>query len=278
MNEILKTDVEMQVKIAKDYPRDIKQFINELNEMVFIDKEVYENCFYAYHRKDYDGKMDKKELVKTHNQEISSKQKEKNIIIGPSIRLAEIALACWGNAKAASFVVSEDDKFVTAEGIFWDTQKNLEIRKQVKSSIAGKYGKYSDNLIAVTCNAACSKAFRNAVFTGIPRIYIDSIFNECKKRMLDDFEENRNKCFAYFNSQGVETERLLAFFNCANLEDFTINELMASRGILNAIKDGECSLLEAFNLSNDVQEMSVKDKISYITENKRKIKALEDVK
>ena len=277
MNEISKSNAETQVAIAKKYPRNIREFLNELNEMVFINKEVYENCFYAYHRKDYDGKMDKKELVKTHNNEIASRQKEKNIIIGPSIRLAEIALACWGNAKAASHIVSEDDKFVTAEGVFWDTQKNLEIRKQVKSSVSSKYGKYSDNMIALTCNAACSKAFRNAVFTGIPRIYIDEIFEKCKKLMLDDFEENRDKCFAYFKSQGVEVERLLAFFNCSSLEDFTINELMVSRGLLNAIKDGECSLLEALNIADDVQEMSVKDKISYITENKSKIKKLEVV-
>src|SRR5262249_28257677 len=91
---------------------------------------------------------------------------------GPSIRLAEIIAQAWKNNRVEARVVQIDrtNKVIVAEGTFIDLEGNTAVRASVQRRISDKYGRlYNDDMIAVTGNAACSIARRNAILAGVPK-------------------------------------------------------------------------------------------------------------
>ena len=144
MSPATRAEVDIQVATAKRFPRSIKAFNRQAMEMATFNEDVAAGCIYALPR---GGKP----------------------IEGPSVRLAEIVLAAWGNVRADARVIDVGAKEITAEGMCWDLEKNIAIRVQVKRRITDKNGsRYNDDMIVVTGNAACSIALRNAVFKVIP--------------------------------------------------------------------------------------------------------------
>src|SRR5580698_5290338 len=112
---IARAELDVQISTAKAYPRDLKRTMDLAEQLATMDEETAQSCFYVLPRKEKDGS--KKEIK------------------GGSIRLAEIVANAWGNIHAATRIVENDGRHITAEGIAWDLESNVKISMQNKISI-----------------------------------------------------------------------------------------------------------------------------------------------
>lgn len=222
---LMRGEIDVQIATAKRYPRSIKRFISEATDMSCLDEETAAECLYALPR---DGRN----------------------IEGPSARFAEIVASAWGNCRAGARVISEDDRFVTAQGAFFDLERNVAITYEVKRRITNKYGeKYSDDMITVTSNAACSIALRNAVFKGVPKAYWARAFERARTTAIGDAETisaRAHKMIDYFRKMGVQPDQVLAVVDCEGIEDIGNDELITLKGLATAIKEGDTTIDQAF--------------------------------
>ena len=222
-----------QIATAKRYPRSVSRFRKEAQDLACLDQETAGECLFAVRRS---GKL----------------------IEGPSVRMAEILLHAWGNARADAEVVEEGATHVTAQGTFFDLERNMAVRKKVKRRITDKHGRrYNDDMIGVTGNAAISIALRNAVFAGIPKAVWKPVYQQARKASLGEagtLTQARQKMLDYFGKMGVKDGQVYALLGIDGVEDIKEDELVTLRGLANAIKDGEASVEETFNpRETDVQ-------------------------
>ena len=102
-------------------------------------------------------------------------------------------------------------EFLTAQGVFHDLERNVQVTMEVRRRITGKNGRrYSSDMIGVTGNAACSIALRNAVFRGIPRAFWIDIYDAARKAAVGDAQTLANKrahMFAHFLKLGAPARR-----------------------------------------------------------------------
>jgi hypothetical protein len=226
---VTKAELDQQITTARAYPRSLKRFVNSCREMATLNQEVAAECFYSLPR---DGKM----------------------IEGPSARLAEIVASAWGNCRAGSRVVDEGNEFITAQGVFHDLEQNVAITYEVKRRITNKFGKrYSADMIAVTGNAACSIALRNAVFKGVPKAFWNDIYKAARLAAVGDIKtlaNTRAEAFAYLQKMRVPKANVLQVLGVDGEEDVGIEEIASLRGLINSIKEGETTVDEVFFKQN----------------------------
>lgn len=232
-------EIESQIATAKMYPRDIALFKEKLMSMANLDQETAEGCYYAIPRAG-------------------------GVIDGPSIRLAEIALSCWGNCAAEAEVLNDDGRFIHAVGRCRDLENNVAISVKIQRKITNKQGKrFSDDMIAVTANAACSIALRNSIFDIVPRAYVNPVFRRCKQTAVGEYRSLAVKCAEVLKKLkqfGVTDDRVLNVLDKSSIEDITFDDIANLIGIGSAIKDGEIAVEEAFPLDfKDTQKEAVKD-------------------
>lgn len=220
-----RAELDQQITTARAFPRSLKKFVNECMDMATLTEQVAAECIYALPR---DGKT----------------------IEGPSARLAEIVASAWGNCRAGSRIVSEDAEFITAQGIFHDLERNVSITYEVRRRITGRDGRrFKPDMIAVTGNAACSIALRNAVFKGVPKAFWSGIYDAARRAAVGDVKTIANKradALAYLQKMGVTNEQVLAVLNVAGVEDIGSDQLATLRGLITAIKDGDTTVDDAF--------------------------------
>lgn len=249
-------EIESQIATAKRYPRDIKVFKDKLMSMATLDQETAEGCYYALPR---GGKA----------------------IDGPSIRLAEIALACYGNCVAEAHVTHEDDFFIYAVGSCRDLENNVSVRVEVRRRITKADGyicescsnwhkflprnskcmkcgegvffkkgdRYNDDMIAVTANAACAIALRNAVFKVVPGAFIKPVFDKVKETAVGkamSLANRRAQVIGLLTKFGVTEDRVLAVISRRSVDEVTFDDVAKLIGLGTAIKDGETTVEEAF--------------------------------
>ena len=111
---LARAELDVQISTAKAYPRDVHRSLQYAEQLATMDEETAQSCFYVLPRKDKDGT--KKEIK------------------GASIRLAEIIANAWGNIHAATRIIENDGRHITAEGIAWDLETNVKIAMQNKIS------------------------------------------------------------------------------------------------------------------------------------------------
>lgn len=247
-----RAELDVQISTAKAYPRNQKMFIENAIALATMDEETAESCFYCLVRTGREGRTE---------------------IKGASIRLAEIAASCWGNIHAATRISENDGKFVTAEGVAWDLEKNVKIKSEVKRRITGRNGlPFSDDMQAVTGNAACSIALRNAIFKVIPKALIDRVYAAAVSYSVGDqktIASKRVAVFDRFNKLGIPTSKILDFFNKKSIEEFNAEDIGILIGVGTSIKDGLLSIDDAFSTEveiNRTTEDKLKDLIK--TQNK----------
>lgn len=218
-------EIESRIATAKMYPRDIAVFKEKLMSMANLDQETAEGCYYALPR---GGKA----------------------IDGPSVRLAEIALSCYGNCVAEADVLNEDDKFIYAQGQCRDLENNVAVRVKVRRRITYKNGeRFNDDMIAVTANAACSIALRNAIFKIVPGAYLKPVFDKCKKTAVGEVRSLANKraeVIKRLMQFGVTRERILSVISRKSTDEVTFDDVAVLIGLGTAIKDGDTTVEEAF--------------------------------
>lgn len=223
-----KAAIDVQISTAKAYPRNIKRSTENAIAIVSIDSETAKTCTYSVPR---GGKA----------------------ITGPSVHLAKILAQVWGNLRVEAKVVSIDHNQITSEAVCFDLENNLAIKTQVKRSIIGKMGRFSEDMITVTGNAANSIALRNAILSVIPRAIVDKVYNSAKNTITGDISDE-TKLIA---KRKQVVDGLKDTFNLKESEIFsavgkqaithlTSDDLVVLIGIGTAIKDGDTTVEQAF--------------------------------
>lgn len=224
--QLNKSEIDQQIATAKRWPRSIKKFRDESLSMVTLTEKVAEECIYAVPR---DGKT----------------------IEGPSARFAEVIASAWGNCRAGARVIGEDTEFVTAQGAFYDLERNVAIQYEVKRRIVDKRGqRFKPDMIAVTANAACSIALRNAILKGVPKAFWADMYDAARLAAVGDIKSIANKraeALAVFQKMGVTNAMIFTQLNVNGIEDIGVEELVTLKGIHTALKEGDTTIEQAFS-------------------------------
>jgi hypothetical protein len=223
-----KAMVDVQITTAKAYPRNIKRATEDAIAIVTMDKETAATCTYSVPR---GGKP----------------------ITGPSVHLAKILAQVWGNMRIEAKVIAIEPRQVTSQAVAFDLQNNLAIKVEVKRSIMGKYGRFNDDMIVVTGNAANSIALRNAILSVIPRAIVDKIYNEAKKTITGDISDKakfltrRKQVFdGLMGTYSLTEKEILLAVGKESISNITADDLVVLIGIGQAILDGDTTLEMAF--------------------------------
>lgn len=253
-----RAEIDMLITTAKKYPRSLTNFRREAMELATLDVAVATECSYALKRKEADGGV--------------------KLIIGPSVRFAEIIAYSWGNCRAGARVVSEGSKFVTAQGFFADLERNVAHTFEVQRRITGKTGRrYGDDMIGVTGNAACSIAMRNAVFHGIPKAVWKPIWERAQaaaKGQLDTLEQRRRDAFEALKTMGIDINRACNAIDVEGPADIGLDELMLLSQMIQAVREGDQKIEDAFPVVSakpaaSEPEKTAKDRASEAASNAR---------
>ena len=229
LDAITRGEISSQVATAKRYPRSLKKSIATATDMATLDQETAESCFYRLERKAKDG--------------------EKVVIEGPSIRLAEIFGIAWGNLRFGSRVIDEQERFVVVQGYAADLENNIAAAVEVARRIAGRRGRYSDDMIQTTIAAAQSIAVRNAILRVVPRTYVDHVLEKAKQVAVGDIKELakvRQKVIERLAKLGVAKDRVFAKLGVASIEEVGRDHVEALIGFGTAIKEGTAKAEELF--------------------------------
>lgn len=226
---IERAQVDVQIATARKYPRTLSKVKERMLSFATLDEETASSCFFTLPaRKGGDDKP----------------------IQGPSIRMAEIALASYQHIKAGSRIINDDGKFLTAQAVVHDLENNVAVSIEVRRRVTGKSGnRFSDDMIAVTGNAACSIALRNAVFRVVPRALITPVYEAAKRVAVGDVKSltsKRAQIIARLKQMGAKEAAILAAVGAEKIEDIDLAKLEVLIGLGTAIKDGEITLETAF--------------------------------
>lgn len=223
-----KAAIDVQISTAKAFPRNIRRSTENALAIVTIDTETAKTCTYSVPR---GGKA----------------------ITGPSVHLAKILAQVWGNLRIEAKVVAVDATQVTSEAVCFDLENNLAIKTQVKRSIMGRTGRFSEDMVTVTGNAANSIALRNAVLSVIPRAIVDKVYNAAKATITGDVSDKnkllvkRKQVFdGLMEGLGLTEKEVLSAIGKASVDFVTADDLVVLIGIGTAIKDGDTTVEEAF--------------------------------
>ncbi|MBR3163720.1 hypothetical protein IKF15_00215 [Candidatus Saccharibacteria bacterium] len=237
-----RANVDIAIATANKYPRDIARVKDDIKSMATLDQETAQACFYT---------------LPPRKGERAGKR-----IQGPSVRLAEIAVSCYRNIKAAYRIIADDGKFIVAQGVCHDLQQNVSTSVEIRRRITNKEGvRYSDDMIQTTCQAAGAIAYRNAVFKVVPMALVKPAFDAAKKVAVGEMKnlsERRGLMIETFGKMGIEKERVLKAVDRASVEEITLDDLEALIGYYNSIKDGESSVEEIFPVIKEEPKVNMK--------------------
>lgn len=251
---LTRAEVDQQITTARAYPRSISRAIERILTLATLDEKAAASCIYALPRgKDETG--------------------QKKIIKGPSIRLAEIIASQWGNCRDGARVVHVDrfEKFVEAEGIFHDLETNRITTKRRRRRISDKHGRlYTEDMIVVTGNAACSIALREAILGGVPRGVWSKAYEAAEAIATGDIKtlvsRRRSAIATMAGEYGITADQIFAALEIGGEEDMDLEQLSILTAMRSSLKNGEASVDELFPKpqSKDAPPKSLNDKLDKI--------------
>jgi hypothetical protein len=221
-----------KIDASHKYPRRLKAFLDDATAAATMSQEIAKACTYSIPR---DGKQ----------------------LVGPSVRLAEICAACWGNIEAGARIIdayADDGKRVIVEGFAYDTEKNVGFTAQVsRNTSTKKGGVYGEDMRGVTIQAASSIAMRNAVLRVIPKVYVEMIrqeaikvaagkgkpLAEARKEIIERFAAGATK--AGFAIKPLDVARLVGK---PEIEAMDWDDVGTIIGFGTAMKDGDTTWAE----------------------------------
>lgn len=227
VDAVERANVDSQVTTAKQYPRDLARSVNNSIAMATMDYATAQSCGYALPR---GGKP----------------------ITGPSVHLAKLIVSNWGNMRAEAKVVQITDKQVISRGTCWDLENNVATAFEVRRSIVGKNGKrFSDDMITVTGNAANSIAYRNAVFSVIPKAITDKVYQAAQHFITGDLSDEeklvarRKKCIDFFKDEyGITENEVVMLCGKQTVNQIKADQIALLLGITQSLKDGDTTVEE----------------------------------
>ena len=219
-----RAEVDMQIATAHRYPRNVAQSIETAIQLATENPEVAAGCFYRLPR---DGKT----------------------IEGPTVRLAEIMAHSWKNSRAAARVIEVTQTSLTAQALFHDLESNTAIQREVRRRITKRDGsRYSEDMIGVAANAATSIAMRNAVFSVIPRLFVNRVLAAAKKTAIGEaasLQTRREKLLIEFAKLSITKADLLKHLCIAKVEEIGLGELEHLAGVYSSLRE-EIMTADAF--------------------------------
>lgn len=239
LDTLTRAEIDMAIATAHRFPRNTRTFKDRTVAMATLDQETAELCGYALRR---GGK----------------------IIKGPSVRLAEIAAACYQNIRAGVRILgeTEDGKFIRAQGVCHDLENNVYISVEATRRITTRDGqRFNDDMVGVTANAAASIALRNAIFRVVPVALVKPAYEAAQKLVKGETKsltERRDVAITKLQTLSplITVEAILAVVEKPSVDDITPNDLELLFGLHTAIKAGNTSVEEAFP---PVPKVSTKD-------------------
>lgn len=247
--QVLNTEIvrdaqyESQVDIAKRYPRDLTRAINNSIAIVTMDKETAETCNYSLPRA---GKK----------------------ISGASVHLARIIVQQYGNLRVESRVTNSDRTQVYAESVCFDLETNVAVKSTTSKGIIYKHGgRYNEDMIVVTGKAAAAIAFRNAVFSVIPKSVIDKVYKAAMREITGDLSteekliKRRKVAIDKFKSEyDVTEDEILKYLGLNTINQIKQDEIVTMLGMFNAIKDGEMTVDGMFDRKKKSEDKPITSK------------------
>ena len=227
MDAIEKANVDVQVSTAKQFPRNVTRAIQNSIVMATIDPDTAQMMRYALPR---GGKP----------------------ITGPSVHLAKLIVSNWGNMRAEAKVVQITDSQVVSRGTCWDLENNVATAIEVRRNIKNKNGqRFSDDMITVVGNAANSIAFRNAVFSVIPKAVTDKVYKAAQECITGDLSDEakllqkRTNCLKFFNDEyGITEEEVIKLCGKQTVNQIKADEIALMLSIYQSLKDGDTTVEE----------------------------------
>ncbi|MGY4224415.1 hypothetical protein ACVMIH_001776 [Bradyrhizobium sp. USDA 4503] len=242
MPAMLRAEIDGQIATAKMYPRNVSRAIGNIKSLATLDEETAAESLYALVRKKKQQNRGGGDSTDTANAAIE----------GPSIRLAEIAAQCWGNCRIEAHVVTvnKKDKYVEAVGTFHDLETNMASTATVRRRISTSSGNlFSEDMITVTGNAACSIAKRNAILAGIPRGVYRPAYHAAREVVAGTtatLSQNRDKAIKAFATFGVTPDQIFEALDVNGEADIRLEHIATLRGMFMSIKNGEATVEEMF--------------------------------
>lgn len=254
LEAITRAEVDIQIATAKRFPRSIQRFMQEAKAMVALSPDLAAQCTYWLPAR-RGGKDDKP-------------------ITGPSVRLAEMLAACYGNLRVVGRITDDDGKMVTAQAVAIDLERNVGYSIEVKRGVTTRDGRrFGDDMIKVTCQAAISIATRNATFKVIPRAFVNVVEEEALKVARGDVKtlpDRTARAVGYFATKGVSEERIYRALKIQGPADMTLDLLQQLNGMKVSLTEGHTSLDELFPVESVEPAAATQAKADAVTS---KIKA-----
>lgn len=225
LDTIERANVDSQIATAKQYPRDLRRAINNSIAMATLDVPTAQSCGYALPR---GGKP----------------------LTGPSVHLAKLIVSNYGNIRTEAKVVQITDKQVISRGSCWDLENNVASAFEVSRSIVGRSGqRFSDDMITVTGNAANAIAYRNAVFSVIPKAITDKVYQAAQRTITGDLSDEdkiiarRKKCIDFFKDEfGISEQEVVMLCGKQTVNQIKANEIALLLGITQSLTDGDTTV------------------------------------
>lgn len=256
---IARAELDVQISTAKAYPRNAQKAMNYATDLATMDEATAQSCFYCLPRKDKDG--------------------TKKEIRGASIRLAEIVANAWGNIHAATRIIENDGRHITAEGVAWDLENNVKMAMQNKVSIRfgekdGKGGYTANNdMQTVLSNAASAKALRNAIFKVVPKALVDRVLEKAMQFAIGDQKSVNSKVSEVIDKlvkMGIDKQKILDYYGHDSIAKFTIDDFRSLIGVGTAIKERHIKIEDCFVVEkDDTSQMSAAEKINNLIHAKK---------
>lgn len=234
LQSIEKAEVDVQISTAMRYPmhstRDqINGIVEQIATIATLDTETAESCFYVLQR---------------------GRGSDAKTIEGVSVRLAEIIAHAWGNLRIQTRIIGNDGRFVTAQGVCLDLERNVAYSATTSRRITDRNGRtFSDDMVVVTSNAAAAIAMRNAIMKAVPMAVVKRAVNEIRQVALGeaiDLPTRIQRMFKFFEGLGVTKQEILNYLGVKSQEGIDREMVLNLLGLAQAIKEGDTTIAETF--------------------------------
>jgi len=230
VESISRAEIDMQVATAKKYPRSIERFLKTAISMATMDVDTARSCFYTLKRRDQDG--------------------SEKLIQGPGIRCAEICASAFQNMRVAARIVEIGEFDLVAQGVCLDVENNISQTTENRRGIKKRNGtRFSNDMVNVVANAACAIARRNAIFSVVPRAYVNRVYEAAKRTAVGDaktIENRRQLALDYFAKIGIKKEQVLEKVGKRGIEDVGLEEIEYLLGLVTAIENHDTTIEAEF--------------------------------
>lgn len=224
-------EVQAMVIMAKRYPRDENVAFEKIRKSC-MRPFLAEQAVYAYPR-------------------------GKEVVTGPSIRLAEVLAQNWGNLAFGIKEVSQENGVSLAKAYAWDLETNVMVEKEfhVPHKRYTKSGTYAltdprDIYELVANNGA--RRLRACILGVVPGDIAEAAVEECKKTMAGGKEplaDRVRKLVAAFSEFGINVEHIEKRLN-HKLEAIIEAELVTLRAVYKSLKDGMAKREDFFDFAS----------------------------